>query len=321
MKTPPANIIESTDSFRRERLLELADLVTGNHHRRIDLRWPDRDTLQRSALNDWNNDGPRTVLSLSGQLAAHSAILRAGASTVTLDRFEDAVMPVLNRELLAAWGTNAADIGTEPLLVADAAPRRLSAFVTVSDQLRHQSPLLVGQFIEAQLLSAIAAAIDKAALVGDGGQEPLGILNDDGILTHERTAANVDSLLDLAAMESAITDDHGEADPGAFVWITDASTRKTLRTTEGIGGPIWGNAGGPLGHRGIASPFAPPATVILAQAPKLVVVDWGKLQIENLTEVPQAKAGFRTLLVSGFFDFLVSEPSAVCIAVNPEIEE
>jgi hypothetical protein len=49
-----------------------------------------------------------------------------------------------------------------------------------------------------------------------------------------------------------------------------------------------------------------------------VVVDWGRLQIEALDDAAQAKAGYRTLLVSGFFDVIPADPSAFCVAIDPE---
>jgi hypothetical protein len=311
-------LITAADSARQQRLLDLGELAFSTTERRIDLRWPDQSTLQRAALNDWANDGPRNVLSLAGQLAPHSAILRAGASSATIDRFEDTVMPILNRELVASWGTTAGDISAEPISVADATPKRLSAFLTVSEQLKHQTPIFVGQFLESQLLAAVAAAIDKAALVGTGSNgEPLGILSDADVLQHELAVAGTLTLAELASMQKKIADAHGEAAAADYTWLAATDVRETLQTTAGINGPIWPTTSGPLGHRGEASPWAPDGSLILAQASKLVLVDWNRLTIESVTSRQQSIEGFRTLLVSGFFDFIVSDPNAVCVAVDP----
>ena len=59
-------------------------------------------------------------------------------------------------------------------------------------------------------------------------------------------------------------------------------------------------------------PQAPVPTYRVAMA----FVDFNKLQVENLVDAGQAKAGMRTLLVSGFYDFVVLEPNGICKAVN-----
>jgi HK97 family phage major capsid protein len=312
-------LITAADSSRKQRLYDLAGIAFSNREQKLDLRWPDHDTVQRAALNDWTNDGPRTLLTLAGQLRQHSAIVRAGASVTTVTEFLDVIAPNISRTLEASWGDNTADIGSEPISAVASRPKRLSAFINVSDRLRHQSPLLTGQWLEAQLLSAMGVALDKAALVGTGDDsQPLGLLNDDEILTHERTTADVDTLDDLAGMEEAIANSHGEADPGNFCWIVDPATRRALRSSEGAGGPLWpSNTLGPLGHRLEASPHAPAGTVVLAQAEKITVMDWNRLTVENLVNREQALEGFRTLLVSGWFDVIVSDPRAVCVAINP----
>ena len=43
---------------------------------------------------------------------------------------------------------------------------------------------------------------------------------------------------------------------------------------------------------------------------------FNKLQVENLVDADQAKEGFRTMLVSGYFDFAILEPNGICKAVN-----
>jgi HK97 family phage major capsid protein len=314
MNTTPHHL-GPADNLRRARLLDLTALAFSSQQRRIDLTWPDHAAQERAALNDWTNDGPRTMLTLAGQLRAHSAILKAGATTATVNEFQSITAPVLDRSLIAGWGGTSTDLDNS-LTVSKAEPLRLSAFITVSDQLRLQNPLLVGAWIEAQLLSAIAAAIDKAALVGSGEGEPVGILADSSLLTVPRASAGVTTLEDLAKLETAIADAHGEADAALYAFLAANDVRETLRTTEGINGPIWSNPG-PLGHRGYASPFAPSGTVILAQAPTLTVFDWGKLEIENLVDRDQAIEGFRTLIVTGYFDFAASNPNAVAVLVDP----
>ncbi len=304
------------DDFRRERLLALDELFRSRSEERLTLRWPD-ETQQRTALNDWTNEGPATLSLFSTQLRDYSRIMKAGAASISHPRFENLCAPIVDRSLTASWG-NSGGLDNTPLMVADAEPKRLSAFITASDQLRMQSPVLAGAFIEAQLLASVGAAIDDAVVNGSGaGDVPLGLLNDGDLPTHTRASAGVNAEADLLAMEKAVADAYGEHDPADFVWILASDTRAALRQLDGTSDPVFRATGdGPLGHKASVIPTAPNATAILAQAGQLAIFDWQQLQVENLLDVAQAKQGFRTMLISGWFDFAVLDPNSVIVAAD-----
>lgn len=329
MKQNPYQI-GPVDDARRERLLQLDGLFRSNSTERLEIRFPSPREQQRAGLSNFGNEGPSTkLLGLGDQLADYSKLIKNGASVVSHDRFEDLVAPVVDRSLQASWG-NSGDLDNTPLTVADAKPKRLSAYITISDQLRVQNPILAGSFIEAQLLASIGTALDDAAINGTGvGDIPLGILNDASLPTHTRGVGSSEELADLTKMEEIIADAHGEIDPSDYRWLCDPATRKRLRETPGynvsgnFGGAAWDASatpqagGGILGYHGVALPTAPNDTLILTQMSQLAVLDWSVLKIENLIDRTQALAGFRTMLVSGFFDFAVIDPNAICIAINP----
>lgn len=320
-----AGLIGPVDNCRSERLLAIADVIESNDRCPRKLRWPDYHTLQRDALNDLQLDGPKTLLPLARQLAEHSQLLRAGVPMVSEPMFQNLVMPSLDRSLEATWSDNTSvDIGDEGISVSLPKPKRLSAFIVFSDQIRLQNPLLAGAFIENQLLAAMGRALDKAAIAGTGGtSQPTGILNDPDILTNERSTPASDSLEDMAEMEAAIANANGEDDESGYFWIADTGTRKTLRKTPAFTGtgdvcsdPIWSGEG-PLGYKGLATVHAAANTLALAQKSALTFVDWQRLEIENLLNVDQALEGFRTMLVSGYFDFSVNDPNGICLATDP----
>lgn len=309
-------LIGPTDSLRQERLLALTSLMRSSRNEVMELRWPDYATQERAALNDLALDGPKTILPLSRQLAGFSQLLRAGVPMVSEMTYQDLVMPTLDRGLEATWGGTSPDIGDSGISAATPNPKRLSAFVIVSDQLRVQNPLLIGAWLEQQLLASIGRAIDKAAIAGDGsGETPVGILSDTDILTNVRASAGVDTLADLAEMEKVVANANGEDSPEDFLWISDTATREILRTTEGIGSPIWSGPG-PLGHAGIASVHAPASTLVLAQKSAMAIIDWNKIQVENLVDRAQALQGFRQMHVTGYFDFAILDPNGVCKATD-----
>jgi len=326
--------IGPVDNYRRERLLELSNLIESNEQRSLKLNFPDYQDLEPARQRDLTDpdslkSGQGTVLfSLPAMLAEHSQLIKNGVPVINSTRFQDLDVPVLDRSLEAAWGGSSVDVGDNGISAALPKPKRVSAFIVVSRQLQIQNPILTGAWLESQLLAAVGRALDKAAIVGDGtGDNPLGILNDTEILTHTRTSAGINTLTDMAAMERTIAEANGEASSDDYFWVSDPRTREALRiapafTAEGnFGDSLWSHRtssekSGPLGFPGIVSPVAPADTFVLAQSSGMAFVDWNKLEVENLTNVYQATEGFRTMLATGFFDFVTIDPKMICKAVD-----
>lgn len=322
--------IGAVDNARRKRLLDLCDLTRSSERQIKTLEWPDYYEQERTALNDLALDGPKTIIPLARQLSGYSQLLRAGVPMISTAEYSTLVMPSLNRALEADWSATSPDIGGNAIAVSSAEPRRLSAYVVVSDMLRVQNELLVGAWLEQQLLASVGRALDKAALVGTGANnQPTGLLNDTGINSHTRASNGINSLADMAAMEKAIADNNGEDNSEDYLWVSDTATRETLRNTPAtaagttFGRSLWepqpaNNLGrsGVMGYEAIASVHAPANTLILAQKRAMAFVDFNKLQVENLVDAGQAKEGFRTMLVSGYFDFAILEPNGICKPVN-----
>lgn len=319
MKQNPYKI-GKVDDARRERLLQLDELCRSKSRESLKIRWPSAQEQQRASLDDFGSEGPATrLIGLGDQLADYSKLIQNGASVISHDKFENLCVPIVDRALTAAWG-DSGDLNNTPLSVADAKPKRLSSYIVISNQLRVQNPLLAGSFIEAQLLSSIATALDDAVLNGSGtNDEPLGILADTSLPTHSRASAGVNAEADLLAMEKAISDSHGEHDPEDFVWLLASDTRESLRKLGGTSDPVFrpGGGAGPLGYKSAVMPTAPNGTAILTQASQLAIFDWSSLEIETIPDVDQLTEGFKTMLVSGFFDVAVLDQNAVVVAQDP----
>jgi hypothetical protein len=67
--------------------------------------------------------------------------------------------------------------------LASATPRRVVATLIVSNQLLTQTSPQGEATLWRVLMAAVAAAVDRAALAGDGGKTPLGLLNAPGVTT------------------------------------------------------------------------------------------------------------------------------------------
>lgn len=315
MNTPliPNTTIGQHDPARRERLLALIDAASRHHSSSIELRWPDQQeqlaTTGRRDIDAWAPNGG--LVTFGQQIRPHSAIARAGASFVTLPNIQTSELPSIDRSKKAAWVSSSADVAPTLDLV-DSTPLRLSAFIRVSQQLLKTSALLAGGFLEAQLLSAIGAAIDESAILGSGTGQPYGLKTDPAIATLSIAGATP-TFVELTEMERLVTANHGETDSEALRWLVDPATRKDLRVLQRIAGkelPVWPDdpKSGPLGIRGIASPWASASTIILGNFADLQIIQNGALEVFQPEDVADGKAGYVTLFAVGWFD---------CIALNP----
>lgn len=309
MQTSPITKIGAIDPLRTQRLLDIAGLLKRNGGGQVSLRWPDQNSALRAerSIDEWATG--REPLFLGNQLRAHSAIVRAGASTLTLPLIQESAMPSIDRSKKATWG-NSADVAPT-LNLTDSTPRRLSAYVNASKQLVDSHPMIAAAFIEAQLLSAIGAALDDSAINGSGTAEPFGLLADPGLLEHEYAGSDP-VVSDLLAMEAALADAHGERDPFALGWLVDSATRKRLRgvprMTAGTT-PAWPDQAGQgaLGYRGTVSPFAPAKTVIYGDFSDLLVVQSHEITV-LMNPYSLDTQGFIRLTIAGYFDVLALNP-------------
>ncbi len=153
-------------------------------------------------------------------------------------------------------------------------------------------------FAEAQLLAAVAGAIERAVLqgTGDGGQ-PLGLALDDSLPSVTATAtatatAPAVAFADLVDMEKGLADSFEEL--SASAWLASPDIRKGLRSTA-----------------------APAGFLCLAESGAIVVPLW-RMTEESLITREEAIGGWKTLLVTAWCDVAVARPGAVVKLVEPE---
>ena len=92
-------------------------------------------------------------------------------------------LPRVTTSVGAQWCAESQAVTASGITLAalSATPRRLSALVECSKQLLSQAPELAQPMIERNVRQAIGYAVDVGCLVGIGGPEPIGILNDDNV--------------------------------------------------------------------------------------------------------------------------------------------
>lgn len=317
MNIAPSSTVGFADGHRQRRLLDLAGLLARNDGGTIELRWPGQtDILANEGRRDLTHTGDpeRGMISLGAQLRRHSAVARCGATFITLPTMQDSSLPSIDRSKKAVWNGTAADVAPT-LDLTESTPKRLSAYLTVSKQLLKSSPILAAGFVEAQLLSAVAAAIDDSSINGDGSGDPatpIGLLADPGLLEREFTTDI--TVADLLAMEKLVAANHGEHSPAALGWLADAGTREALRGLPRMTGgttPAWPDtlAAGPLGYGGTVSPFAPADTLVFGNFADLLVIQSEAIEI-MANPYSQDTTGFVRMLISGWFDIVALNPGA-----------
>ena len=324
MNNSTALSVGQTDNRRRERLLELSTLLSRADGGTAQLRFPDiGEVLASDHRREMTAAYPHAGLqTFENQVRPHSAIIRAGATAITLPIVQDASLPSVDRSKKAAWVGTSANVAPT-LDLTTSTPRRLSAYITASKQLMKLSPLLAGVFLEKQLLSAIGAALDDAAVNGSGTDEPFGLLADPNILEHEFTTDI--TAADVLAMEKAVADAHGEAEAAYMGWIADSGTREALRGLPRLAGgsaPLWpdGLAQGPLGYRGTVSPFAPADTLIYGNLADLVILQSSSIEVMANPFTAGDTMGFVRMLISGWFDIVALNPEHSFIRAVPAAE-
>lgn len=198
-------------------------------------------------------------------------------------------------------------------------PKRVGAFTQFSKQLFVQTSSEVETLVSNDLIAAVAVAIDKAAINGSGENgEPLGILNEDGILKVAIAASGGPvTWANLVALQKALADANADANPTAY--LTNPSVRAKLQGTmfdTGSGVTLWDRALG-LGAWGVSTNC--PSNLTKGSGTKLsalIAGDFSQLLIGTFGEAadvvvdPYTKAteGINRVIINCFVDVAVRRP-------------
>jgi hypothetical protein len=220
-------ITDRNDPHQVKRRSDLLALISGAT-RACTLDFPGRPVLaDRHGKRDLESGGvfeANGVRLLADELAPHSNLMKAGCTLVDFGIGNiDHELPAIDPTLRAGWQTTAelAAVLSRCLM----SQRRLSARVTFSNQLARQSPDVSIAYIEAQLYSAIAAELERAALLGSGAfGEPCGLLLEPSVETLDRAVGSAA----FAEAEQLIADSFHE---GELSVLTSPAARRTLRGT------------------------------------------------------------------------------------------
>ena len=203
-------------------------------------------------------------------------------------------------------------------------PKRLPAFIDLSDQLIRQSATNIEAWVRRNISSQMAAVMEKALINGAGGATvPRGILNTVGIgaVVGGTNGADPD-WADIIDLETAVA--NLDADVGNVHYLANAKVRGKLKQTVRVASTdsrfIWDNADlngyTPLVTNAVPSNLtkgsatAICSAIIFGNFQDLVTAFWGGMSIELMRDVTSAKAGKSVLVINSYYDGGVVRPAS-----------
>lgn len=206
-------------------------------------------------------------------------------------------------------------------------PKRVGAFAEFSKQLFVQTSAGVERIVSNDLLAAVAVAIDAAAINGSGeDNEPLGILNQDGLLKVAIGASGgAVAWTHLVALQKVLAEANADTNPTAY--LTSPVVRAKLQGTifdAGSGVTVWGRAES-LGEWGVSTNV--PSDLTKGSATKLSAIiagDFSQLLIGTFGDAadvivdPYTKAteGISRVIINAFVDVAVRRPEYFAAIVD-----
>lgn len=164
------------------------------------------------------------------KLRSNVVVTGLGATMLT-DLRGDVDIPALADSAVAHWFAENTDIpaSKHDFRQVTMRPRHVGARTELSRNMLLQSSPEIEQLVQADFAAVIARAVDKAALMGTGNDEPTGILNTTGVTEVAEFAATWEKVQELIG-----TLEDADAEGNAFA--TTPAVVRTLRTTNRVDG-------------------------------------------------------------------------------------
>lgn len=249
-------------------------------------------------------------------------------------------LPVSTTTPTAAWETEVSSLNEQSPAWSKLAlaPKRLGAYVEVSNQLMIQGGPAIEQFVRRWLLQGVAIELEKAAINGGGSNEPVGIIANSNVnavyaggATSNGTNANGANPVwaDVVNLYSGVANSNGNG----YAYLTSPQILSKLATTprqssgvEGqfivgadrsnlFGFPLHATTNVPANlSKGSDSTLS---AMIFGDFSKLVLASWGGMEI-LVDPYSASKTGQTTLVLNTFVDAGLTQPSAfaVCKDMN-----
>jgi HK97 family phage major capsid protein len=209
-------------------------------------------------------------------------------------------------------------------------PKRLAAFIAVSNQLMLQSSNSIDTYVREFLLNAMALELEKAAIKGGGSNEPVGILGNANIniayagnAASNSTNANGAAIVwgDVVNLDKLV--DVANAQGNAY--ITNPKVKAALQLTSRQASGVEGNFILPSATNELNGyPFNWSTTVpsnlakgssstlsalIYGDFSKMAIASWGGMEL-TVDPYSGAKGGLTNVILNSYLDVNLLQPTA-----------
>jgi HK97 family phage major capsid protein len=249
-----------------------------------------------------------------------SVVMHLGASTLPGLR-ENVTIPRQTGAATPEWLTTETGGPTETLqtfVQLALSPKTVAATTGVTRKLLQQSSIAVDSLINADLGASVALTADKAALSGTGTSgQPMGIDAVTGVGTFNGTTIAYTDI--LAAEADLATGNVTPMRPGLATTPTVANLLRARVKFSGTASPIWeGNLwnGSVNGYTALASNQVASSTAYFGDWSKLVIAEWGTLEIDTNPYGTGWGAGVLAVRAIYSMDVGVRYPVAFTIATS-----
>ena len=219
----------------------------------------------------------------------------------------------------AAWEAENGDANDFAMSLSNKtmSPKRLAAYQSLSKQLLIQSSYDVEQILRNDMTTAVALALDDAAIEGGAANTPTGILNTSGIgsVTGGATGA-APTWANIVELEREVAVDN--ADIGALAFLTNPKVRAKLKATA-VGTDqrmVWSESGNSLmGYPVYITTQVPSdldkgattgvcSAIIFGNFNDLMIGQWGGIDLTIDPYTLAAKAQVK-VVINSYWDVLI----------------
>ena len=212
-------------------------------------------------------------------------------------------------------------------------PKRLAAYIQVSNQLMLQSSNSIDAYVRNWLLQAMAQSLESAAIKGGGSNEPTGIIANSNVnvvfaggATSNSTNANGAAPVwaDVVNLMKAVENANGDGVAYLTNPLVKAKLQTTPRQSSGVEGNfIWPAGGSELNGYPVAVSTLVPSNLskgtsstlsaaIFGDFSKMALASWGGMELV-VDPFSGATAGLTNVVLNSYMDVNLLQPAAFAV--------
>ena len=212
-------------------------------------------------------------------------------------------------------------------------PKRLAAYIQVSNQLMLQSSNSIDGYVRNWLLNAMAQSLETAAIKGGGSNEPVGIIGNANVnvtfaggATSNSTNANgiAPVWADVVNLMKAVENANGNGVAYLTNPLVKAKLQTTARQSSGVEGNfIWPSGGTDLNGYNVQTTTLVPSNLskgssstlsamIFGDFSKMAIASFGGMEL-TVDPYSGATAGLTNVVLNAYMDCNLLQPTAFAV--------